>query len=144
MLTKHQWGTVTTTWISQTIPQPSFTKISLKITVLKSDSNLPGSNESKVFQRVKLLMWCMSWWPEDRATWTPQCQVTITAMTHLYEFEHYWISHCGDKMVIRSSLQTGITILLLPLPVFCLMAEQGLRLHMWRLLSLVETLLSHW
>ena len=48
MLTDHQWSPVTfiiIMAISQEMPQPSTTKIHLKITHLKYHSNFPGANE---------------------------------------------------------------------------------------------------
>ena len=50
MLTDHQWGPsgVHIRTISQEIPQPSITKIHLKITYLNFHSNFPGANELKV------------------------------------------------------------------------------------------------
>ena len=47
MLTDHQWSLVTIyiRAISQKMPQPSITKICLKITCLKFHLNFPGANE---------------------------------------------------------------------------------------------------
>ena len=50
------------------IPQPSFIKISLKITYMKFHSNLPGTNELYVTQRIEwvfagnMQLW---YFPED-------------------------------------------------------------------------------
>ena len=45
MLTYHQSSVIHLRAISQEIPQPPFTKISLKITYLESNWNIPGANE---------------------------------------------------------------------------------------------------
>ena len=46
MLTDHQWSPVTFIWGQfQEIPQPSTTRISLKMTYLKFHLNLPGASE---------------------------------------------------------------------------------------------------
>ena len=48
MLTDHQSSDIHIRAISQEMPQPSITKICLKITCLKFHSNFPGANELTV------------------------------------------------------------------------------------------------
>ena len=51
MLTYHQLGLVAFIWCQfHEIPQPPFTKVSLKITYLKLNWNLPGTNELIISQ----------------------------------------------------------------------------------------------
>ena len=49
--------------ISQEMPQPSVTKICLKITYLKFHSNFPGANELSVENSVSV--WCVGFYQFD-------------------------------------------------------------------------------
>ena len=46
--------------ISSEIPQPPFTKVSLKITYLKLNWNLPGANELRQHPHIETSPWCPS------------------------------------------------------------------------------------
>ena len=71
MLTDHQWSPVKFIWaggISQEIPQPLITKISMKITYLKFLSNLPRANELRACKSnyIHVELWYMITHPNHK------------------------------------------------------------------------------